>query len=698
MIPFSEFTESKHKLETCKDRKGLFFYNNIFTFDIETSSAFLINGQLQPFDYSKPKEYYKDFEKISFMYIWQFGIDDVVYFGRTWEELKKFWCVVSDTFHCRKIVYVHNLAYEFQFLLNIIEDSETIKQFARKPHKVMKFELADYNMLFRCSYMLSGMSLEKVAKNYKLPVKKLVGELDYIKIRYATTKLSKKEIEYCENDILIMYYYLLTHKERYKNIQDIPLTQTGEVRRIVQKLVKNDAKYFKKICQQQPKDFKELQLLTSVFMGGYTHANADRCNEIIENVKSKDITSSYPTVMVCEKFPCSSFFPIRCNDITELESTFEDNAYIFDIIFYNIRSTKYNNYISVSKTVNRAKVVEDNGRVVRADKIQIKVNEVDYSIIKRCYKWEKMEIIKTYKATKGYLDKRIVQFILELFANKTTLKGIKEKEDLYMKSKQFINSLYGMCVTNNVTDEIILNDNFEWEKILLTEESANEKLDKMRKSRKTFLNFSWGVWVTSYARRNLWNGIVEIDFDVVYCDTDSIKYVGDYEEFFNDYNKEIINKLCVSVTTQGIDKELLFPKDNNGKVQTLGVWDTEKPYKRFKTMGAKKYCCEYEEGTLAITVSGVNKKAVCQLKIIEEFKEGLQFTYKNSGRLIMSYLSNMPQLKVLDDNCNEIELNCKFGIHAMPTTYELGIADTYEDYLLSLSNSETEYAEIRKGV
>lgn len=117
-------------------------------------------------------------------------------------------------------------------------------------------------------------------------------------------------------------------------------------------------------------------------MGGYTHANADRCNEIIENVKSKDISSSYPTVMICEKFPNSSFFPIRCNDITELEKTFEDNAYIFDIIFYNIRSTKYNNYISVSKTVNRTKVVEDNGRVVCADKIQIKVNEIDYSIIK----------------------------------------------------------------------------------------------------------------------------------------------------------------------------------------------------------------------------------------------------------------------------------------------------------------------------
>lgn len=197
-----------------------------------------------------------------------------------------------------------------------------------------------------------------------------------------------------------------------------------------------------------------------------------------------------------------------------------------------------------------------------------------------------MEVIKTYKATKGYLDKRIVKFILELFANKTTLKGIKENEDLYMKSKQFINSLYGMCVTNNVTDEIILNNNFEWEKILLTEEIANEKLDKMRKSRKTFLNFSWGVWVTSYARRNLWKGILKIDFDVVYCDTDSIKYVGDYEEFFNDYNKEIINKLCVSVTTR-INKELLFPKDSDGKVQTLGVWDLEKPYKRFKTMGAK---------------------------------------------------------------------------------------------------------------
>lgn len=123
-----------------------------------------------------------------------------------------------------------------------------------------------------------------------------------------------------------------------------------------------------------------------------------------------------------------------------------------------------------------------------------------------------------------------------------------------------------------------------------------------------------------------------------------------------------------------------------------------KSHTRDSKQWGQKYCCEYEEGSLAITVSGVNKKAVCQLKSIEEFKEGLIFSYKNSGRLIMSYLSDMPHLKVLDDNCNEILLDCKFGIHAMPTTYELGIADTYEDYLLSLSNSETEYAEIRKGV
>ena len=50
-----------------------------------------------------------------------------------------------------------------------------------------------------------------------------------------------------------------------------------------------------------------------------------------------------------------------------------------------------------------------------------------------------MEVLKVFTANKSYLDKKIVKYILKLFANKTSLKGIKESEDLYLKSKEYIN-------------------------------------------------------------------------------------------------------------------------------------------------------------------------------------------------------------------------------------------------------------------
>lgn len=42
---------------------------------------------------------------------------------------------------------------------------------------------------------------------------------------------------------------------------------------------------------------------------------------------------------------------------------------------------------------------------------------------------------------------------------------------------------------------------------------------------KGFLSFSYGVWVTAYARNNLLRNVIKCDDYVVYCDTDSMKLV-----------------------------------------------------------------------------------------------------------------------------------------------------------------------------
>ena len=53
MLHFSTFEKSfNDKLEIVKSRKQELFYNEIFTFDIETTSCYFINGKLHEFDFS----------------------------------------------------------------------------------------------------------------------------------------------------------------------------------------------------------------------------------------------------------------------------------------------------------------------------------------------------------------------------------------------------------------------------------------------------------------------------------------------------------------------------------------------------------------------------------------------------------------------------------------------------------------------
>lgn len=60
-----------------------------------------------------------------------------------------------------------------------------------------------------------------------------------------------------------------------------------------------------------------------------------------------------------------------------------------------------------------------------------------------------------------------------------------------------------------------------WDEIPLKNEEILEQLEKEKKQ--GFLSFSWGVWVTAWARNNLLENLIKLDKYVVYADTDSLK-------------------------------------------------------------------------------------------------------------------------------------------------------------------------------
>ena len=199
--------------------KDKIFYNLAMSFDIETSSFYEDkNGVIYTNDdYRKLKHSVKA-EKKAIMYIWQFAIEENVIIGRTWNDFLYFCKKLYDFLNLKEryiVVYVHNLSYEFQFIckwfnwLDIFADSE------RKPIKAM----TDTHFIFKCSYRLSGYSLEVLANNLKSHnIKKMVGDLDYNLIRNSKTPISKEELKYCENDVLIVTSYIDEQINEFGNI------------------------------------------------------------------------------------------------------------------------------------------------------------------------------------------------------------------------------------------------------------------------------------------------------------------------------------------------------------------------------------------------------------------------------------------------------------------------------------------------
>lgn len=100
---------------------------------------------------------------------------------------------------------------------------------------------------FKCSYILSGLSLEKVAENLtQHKIQKLVGDLDYSKIRHSETEIKTSELPYMVNDVRIVVAYIWELMEKEGSITKIPMTATGFVRRHCKEILTKNKKYLKK--------------------------------------------------------------------------------------------------------------------------------------------------------------------------------------------------------------------------------------------------------------------------------------------------------------------------------------------------------------------------------------------------------------------------------------------------------------------
>ncbi len=649
------------------------FFNVPFSFDIETSS------------------FYENGEKRAIMYVWQFAIKDNVIMGRTWNELNtlvdKLKIILNLNKHKKIIVYIHNLSYEFQFLYKRFNITDCFADSERKP---IKAEIDDC-IILKCSYRLSGYSLAVLAKNLKNPLKKMIGDLDYSKKRHSKTFLNESEINYCVQDVLIVNEYIKEQIEEYGDIEKIPLTQTGKIRRYTRHNTEKN-KTYKNFIHNLTLEPDEFLLLKNAFCGGFTHANAMHVTQTLNNVASFDFTSSYPTVMISEKYPMSKGKRIMIKSLEDVKRLSVNYNIITDVKIKGLEPRFISeNILSFSKCRNVKKPVINNGRIVSCETLETTLTEIDLFCIARFYTFDKIEFGLSYVYKSDYLPKEIIEIILKLYREKTELKGVKGKEVEYLHSKELLNSLYGMTVTNIVHDIHEIKNN-EWitEKADLKDEIKKYNTDKNR-----FLFFAWGVWVTAYARRNLYTAILECGVDYIYSDTDSVKILNHekHKDYFNNYNKMIVEKLEKALKHHGIH-DTIKPKTIKGVEKPLGVWDFEGVYTRFKTLGAKRYMVE-KDNDIEITIAGLSKNKgkeyiKNQKNPFEFFDDYMHIPKGFTGKQTHTYIDDEISGELEDYNGIKNIYHEYSCIHLEETDFNLSLSENYIEYLNGFRNERTQ--------
>ncbi len=629
-------------------------YRNIITaFDIETTTL-------------------QDIEQ-SFMYIWQMQIGrDVTVIGRSWpqffELLKKIRSLLNGDW---LVIYVHNLSFEFQFLKGLYEFEED-EVFCTESRKILKCTMFDA-FEFRCAYLLTNMSLDEFTAKMKVENRKLSGKkFDYSKLRYQDTELSDYEIQYCINDVqgLVQALYKSFEIEG-DNVETVPLTSTGYVRRDAKRSM--ESFNHDQLAEMLP-DVTVYMMLREAFRGGNTHANRWYSDQIVEKVKSVDRVSSYPDVMINCKFPMMKFFkepdPVSIRRLKALIWKHKKPV-LMRIAFYDLDLKDILNgapYLTKDKCRNIINGVFDNGRILRCDYCETTMTDIDFKIVLSMYKWSSCNPYEVYTSVYKPLPEALKSVILKYYVDKTELKGLPEMEVYYTKAKNKLNSCYGMTAQDPVKQSVKFR---QGEYVLDIQD-----IDKLLKAsnKKAFLSYAWGVWVTAWARFRLQEVIDIAGHNFIYCDTDSVKYIGDID--IEQYNRQRIRDSRINKA---------YAKDQKGIIHYMGVFENEidnadKAYDRFKTMGAKKYVYELN-GDLHITIAGVPKKdGAKELGCIENFEEG--FIFKEAGGTESIFNDDIDM--IIESEGHRIRITDNIVIK--PSTYTLGLTAEYKAILDGLAD------------
>lgn len=635
---------SFHELQ--RDHKITKFAGDFMTLDTETSHTDLITA---------------------WVYQWAVKFKGLYVYGRKPDEIIKLFQTIAEHYRLNDskkiIIYIHNAAYDIQYLKNFIYEYDPTARFmALDAHAVIMIDILGFRIL--CSYKLSNMSLDALAKNYATKYVKAVDEVDYALVRYQDSELSSSDWFYMFSDVASQYDGILGYlkMQGYTYAYQAPITSTGFVRTACRKASRDDDEWRDEFLKSRL-SLEMYNLLRQCFMGGVCIASFKYSGKTkrTKNLRHKDFTSSYPA----RQFLTSCYFPTGSpnwygdvDSLEELEELMNEYCVIFMLTLENVHIKKGVTApcIPHSKCLSPVNDLKVNGKIVSADRLTIAVCELDYKWIKRQYNADVTGIDNVLIFDRGDCPKWLKDEVYDYFNNKCTLKGIDDL--LYNKSKAYLNSIYGMTATAIIRDEYVMDDNHVLgRKKFKTKKDENaykqKKLNKYYSSYNSFMRYDAAIYTTAWARDALYtmiectgdndgdgDDLTDVYKNFLYCDTDSVFYIETPE------NKKRMDAYTAACLAQA-KKDGAYVGE-----KFLGLPEDEPPLRAFRALHAKCYAMEeYNKKSgkyeLSVVVAGIPKKATKwvngkpitksnaeELGKISNLKDGFTFSHCGGTRCV----------------------------------------------------------------
>ena len=432
-------------------------------------------------------------------------------------------------------IYFHNLKFDGEFILwwlyfngfiydESLSRANTFRTLITDTGLFYELEIRFYKkgaskiVTVRDSLKLIPLKVEQMAKAFGLNT--LKGSIDYDRFREKGHKLTREEIEYIKNDVVIvgdslkaMFDMGLTKMTISSNaLEDYKWSVGGSVkfRNLFPKLNKQDDAFIRES-----------------YRGGYTYANPNIAGKHIkENGMTFDVNSLYPSRMAYELLPYD--MPIWFNG-----KYAENEFYPLYVQCIKCKFKLKKGYVPTIQIKHNSRF-NDHEYLVEsgAERVKLYLTNIDLEIFFEHYdvsniSWLGGYMFKgAYNLFKRYIDKWMR---VKHEAERTGNKGLRQI------AKLMLNSLYGKFATNGVSDvkiPIMNNENIvkQHSKCTIDKETFNGVLkeDKERE-----LNYTaMACFITAYARRVTIKAIMDLGginkgSRFCYADTDSVHITGE---------------------------------------------------------------------------------------------------------------------------------------------------------------------------